>query len=63
MQRAGDGIPVLAWRGSLDHAGSHTVTLPKQKFAAGSYRFAVWIVGKSDPGPVSVLRSDAVQAR
>jgi D-glucuronyl C5-epimerase C-terminus len=62
MMRAGDGSPVLARRGSLAHAGSRTVTLPKAKIAAGSYRFAVWIVGTSNPGPVTISRSGTVAA-
>ena len=63
MMRARDGSPVLARRGSLAHAGSRTVTLPKAKIAAGSYRFAVWIVGTSNPGPVTISRSGTVAAR
>jgi hypothetical protein len=62
MQRAGDGRPVLARRGSMAGAGAHTVTLPKSKVAAGSYRFTVWIVAKSNPGPVSVSRIGVVRA-
>ena len=62
MMRARDGSPVLARRGSLAHAGSRTVTLPKAKIAAGSYRFAVWIVGTSNPGPVTISRSGTVAA-
>ncbi len=60
--RASDGAPVLARRGAIAHAGSATVTLPKAPVAAGSYRFAVWIVGTANPGPVSVARSSAVEA-
>ncbi len=63
LQRAGDGRPVLARRGSLAHAGSATVTLPKAPVAAGSYRFAVWIVAESNPGPVAIERSAVVAAR
>ena len=62
MQRARDGSPVLARRGSMAHAGSRSVTLPKAPVAAGSYRFAVWIVGTSNPAPVTVSRSGVVAA-
>jgi hypothetical protein len=62
LQRAGDGVPVLARRGSLSGAGARTVTLPKGRIAAGSYRFSVWMVGQANPGPVSVERSEAVAA-
>jgi hypothetical protein len=61
LQRA-NGIPVLARRGSISGAGALTVTLPKAKIAAGSYRFSVWVVGAANPGPVTVDRSDAVSA-
>jgi hypothetical protein len=62
MQRASDGRPVLAARGSFAHAGTRSVTLPKAPFPAGSYKFAVWIVAASDPGPVTIERSGAVAA-
>jgi hypothetical protein len=62
LQRAADGVPVLAGRGSMPRAGARTVTLPKALLAAGSYRFSVWVVGAANPGPVSVARSDAVTA-
>ena len=62
MQRAGDGTPVLARRGALAHAGATTVRLPKATIADGSYRFAVWIVAQSNPGPVTVARSAVVAA-
>ena len=45
MQRAADGVPVLARRGAIPRAGARTVTLPKARVAAGSYRFSVWVVG------------------
>jgi hypothetical protein len=61
LQRA-DGVPVLARRGSIGGAGARTVTLPKGKLAAGSYRFSVWVVGAANPGPVTVERSDVVSA-
>jgi hypothetical protein len=62
LQRSVDGVPVLARRGSIGGAGARTVTLPKRKIAAGSYRFSVWVVGAANPGPVTVARSDAVTA-
>ncbi|HWE83026.1 MAG TPA: D-glucuronyl C5-epimerase family protein [Gaiellaceae bacterium] len=62
MQRAGDGTPVLARRGTIAHAGAATVHLPKSPIKAGSYRFSVWIVGQANPGPVTITRSDAVAA-
>ncbi len=62
MQRAGDGTPVLARRGALAHAGATTVRLPKAVIAKGSYRFAVWTVAESNPGPVTVTRSRVVAA-
>jgi hypothetical protein len=62
LQRAADGVPVLASRGSIAHAGARTVTLPKALIAAGSYRFSVWVVGAANPGPVTVARSEAVTA-
>ena len=62
MQRAADGTPVLARRGALAHAGATTVRLPKAAIARGSYRFAVWIVAQSNPGPVTVARSTVVAA-
>ena len=62
LQRAGDGTPILARRGSIPHAGGRTVTLPKAPVAKGSYRFAVWVVAQADPGPVAVNRSEAVAA-
>jgi hypothetical protein len=61
LQRA-NGIPVLARRGSIGGAGARTVTLPKAKIAAGSYRFSVWVVGAANPGPVTIDRSDVVSA-
>ena len=51
LQRAADGVPVLARRGSIPRAGARTVTLPKPPPAAGSYRFSVWVVAQADPGP------------
>jgi hypothetical protein len=63
MQRAGDGTPVLAKRGAIAHAGTATVRLPNVPVAAGSYRFGVWIVAQANPGPVSVMRSQVVEAR
>ena len=60
MQRATDGVPVLARRGWLRRAGGRTVTLPKAPIASGSYRFAVWVVAASNPGPVAVNRSDVI---
>jgi hypothetical protein len=63
MERAGDGRPVLARRGSMDGAGTRTVTLPRAKIAAGGYRFTVWIVARSNPGPGSVSHSRVVNAR
>jgi hypothetical protein len=62
LQRARDGAPVLARRGEIPRAGARTVTLPKAP-AAGSYRFAVWIVAQANPGPVSIDRSPVVSAR
>jgi len=62
MQRAADGVPVLARRGAIPRAGARTVTLPKAPIAAGSYRFSIWVVGQANPGPVTVERSDTVIA-
>jgi D-glucuronyl C5-epimerase C-terminus len=62
LQRSADGVPVLARRGSIARAGARTVTLPKVRIAAGSYRFSVWVVGAANPGPVTVERSEAVGA-
>lgn len=62
LQRAADGVPVLAQRGAIPRAGARTVRLPKAP-PAGSYRFAVWTVAQADPGPVSVARSPVVSAR
>jgi hypothetical protein len=62
LQRAGDGVPVLAQRGELPRAGARFVRLPKAP-AAGSYRFSVWTVSAANPGPVSVARSGVVSAR
>ena len=62
LQRAADGMPILARRGSIPHAGGRTVTLPKAPVAKGSYRFAVWVVAQADPGPVAVNRSEPVAA-
>ena len=62
MQRAADGVPVLARRGAIPRAGARTVTLPRAGVAAGSYRFSVWVVGQANPGPVTVERSDIVAA-
>ena len=62
MQRASDGRPVLATRGSFSHSGTRTVTLPSVPFAAGSYRFTVWTVAASNPGPVTIERSGIVTA-
>ena len=60
MERARDGIPVLARRGTIAHAGARTVTLPRAPTGAGRYRFEVWIVAASNPGPVSVARSPTI---
>jgi hypothetical protein len=62
LQRASSGVPVLAKRGSIPRAGARTVTLPKVPIPAGSYRFAVWVVGAADPGPVVVDRSEVIPA-
>ena len=62
MERAGDGTPVLARRGAIPRAGAATVRLPKAPIAPGSYRFAVWIVAATDPGPVTIERSAEVEA-
>ena len=62
MQRASDGRPVLATRGSFSHSGTRTVTLPSVPFATGGYRFTVWVVAASNPGPVTVERSGIVTA-
>ena len=62
LQRARDGVPVLAQRGAIPRAGDRTVRLPKAP-AAGSYRFSVWTVSAANPGPVSVARSGVVSAR
>jgi hypothetical protein len=62
MQRAADGVPVLARRGAIPHPGGRTVALPKAPYSKGSYRFSVWIVGAANPGPVTVERSDIVTA-
>jgi hypothetical protein len=53
---------VLARRGTIAQAGSTTVTLPSSPFAAGDYRFSVWIVAQNNPGPVSVAQSAVVSA-
>jgi hypothetical protein len=62
MQRAGDGAPVLARRGLIPAAGAATVHLPKAPVTKGSYRFSVWVVAQSNPGPVTVDRSPVVAA-
>lgn len=62
LQRASDGVPVLAQRGELAGAGARTVKLPKAP-GAGSYRLSVWTVAQANPGPVSVARSGVVSAR
>jgi len=62
LQRASDGAPVLARRGAAGAGGPITVMLPRVPIAPGSYRFAVWLVSQSDPGPVTVDRSAVVSA-
>jgi hypothetical protein len=62
LQRATDGAPVLATRGVLTHAGGRSVILPRAP-TRGSYRLAVWTVAQSNPGPVSVDRSQILSAR
>jgi hypothetical protein len=62
LQRAGDGVPVLARRGSIPRAGARTVTLPKPPPGAGTYRFSVWVVAQADPGPVAIDRSEVIAA-
>jgi len=62
LQRANDGTPVLAARGSIPKAGARTVKLPKRTIASGRYRFSVWTVAAANPGPVSVDRSPVVSA-
>jgi hypothetical protein len=62
MLRRSDGEPVLATRGAFAHPGSAWVTLPNAPYAAGTYRFAVWVVAASNPGPITVERSGAVAA-
>jgi hypothetical protein len=62
MQRTSDGQPVLATRGAFAHAGATWVILPDARFAPGSYRFAVWVVAASNPGPIAVERSGIVAA-
>ena len=61
MQKAGNGTPVLARRGELAKAGARR-SAAEGPIAKGSYRFAVWIVAASNPGPVSVARSGVVAA-
>jgi hypothetical protein len=62
MQRAADGVPVLARRGAIAKTGAATVTLPAAPISAGDYRFAVWIVAQNNPGTVAVERSQVVTA-
>jgi hypothetical protein len=62
MLRSSDGQPVLATRGAFAHPGAAWVTLPKAPYPAGAYRFAVWLVAASNPGPITVERSGVVAA-
>jgi hypothetical protein len=53
-----DGRPILARRGGLDGgAAAQTITLPKRKLPAGSYRLDVRLVSQVDPGAVKRVRS------
>jgi hypothetical protein len=53
---------VLARRGAIAGTGTATVRLPDAPFAAGDYRFSVWIVAQNNPGTVAIERSQVVTA-
>jgi hypothetical protein len=53
-----DGRPVVARLGGLDGgAAAQTITLPKHKLSAGSYRLDLRLVSRVDPGAVERVRS------
>jgi hypothetical protein len=63
LERARDGKPVLARRGSLrGGAPAATVRLPHVAFAAGSYRLTVRVVNQTNPGPIAVQSSPVLAA-
>jgi hypothetical protein len=61
LERASSGVPMLARRGSLA-AGTKaaTVVLPRLPVPAGSYRLAVRLVARVNPGPLTVERGPVV---
>ncbi len=62
LQRGSDGAPVLATRGALGPGAHAAVTLPRRRIAAGSYRFAVWLVPEDEPDSLQVVRSPLLSA-
>jgi hypothetical protein len=63
LERASDGVPMLARRGALK-AGAvpTTVTLPARPVPPGSYRLVVRLVTQVDPGAIFSQQSEPIPA-
>ena len=60
LQRAGDGVPVLARRARS--RGRARARDAAEAAARGRPTVSVWVVAQADPGPVAIDRSEVIAA-